>query len=175
MKPRPTSTRYTSERVVNISVRQMLHAWDRVDARVVDFMAVHGIYFMRISLAIVFIWFGLLKVVGRSPVADLVSHTAYWVPPEFLVPFLGYWEVAVGLGLLFRVTLRLTLLFFWLQMGGTFLVLVLRPDIAFQGGNPLLLTTEGEFVVKNLILLSVGLAIGGTIRHRHRGSPKPLP
>jgi uncharacterized membrane protein YkgB len=57
---------------------------------------------------------------------------------------------------------------FALQMVGTFLVLIVQPDVAFQHGNPLLLTTEGEFVVKNLVLLSAGLLIGSRVR----GLPK---
>ena len=131
----------------------------------VRFMSAHGVRLLRLSLAVTFIWFGMLKVVGVSPVRDLVAHTVYWVSPEFFVPFLGVWEVVVGLGLLFAVAIRLTLLLFWLQMIGTFLVLVLRPDIAFQqGANPLLLTTEGEFVIKNLVLISAGLVVGGTVR-----------
>ena len=131
----------------------------------VRFMSAHGVRLLRLSLAITFIWFGMLKIVGVSPVRDLVAHTVYWVSPEFFVPFLGVWEVAVGLGLLFAVAMRLTLLLFWLQLAGTFLVLVLRPHIAFQQGTlPLLLTTEGEFVIKNLVLISAGLVVGGTVR-----------
>jgi putative oxidoreductase len=49
-------------------------------------------------------------------------------------------------------------------MLGTFLVLVVQPDIAFQEANPLLLTTEGEFVIKNLVLLSAGLLIGSRLK-----------
>ncbi len=52
----------------------------------------------------------------------------------------------------------------WAVGYGTFLVLVLRPDVAFQGSNPLVLTVEGEFVVKNLVLLSAGLVIGSRLR-----------
>ena len=70
----------------------------------------------------------------------------------------------MGLGLLFGVVQRLTLFLFWLQLSGTFLVLVLRPDIAFQGGNPLLLTVEGEFVIKNIVLIAGGIVVGGTVR-----------
>ena len=84
------------------------------------------------------------------------------------VPFLGIWEVIVGLGLLFSWKLRLILLLFWLQMAGTFLVLLTLPDIAYQGGNPLLLTTEGEFVIKNLILITAGLVVGSTVRRSDR-------
>ncbi|MBA4116325.1 MAG: DoxX family membrane protein, partial [Rubrobacter sp.] len=123
---------------------------------------------LRISLGVIFVWFGVLKVIGASPVYDLVASTVYLVPPEFFVPFLGFWEIAVGLGLLTGLALRLTLVFFLMQMAGTFLVLVVKPEVAFQGLNPLLLTTEGEFVVKNIILISGALVVGSTIRRRER-------
>ena len=93
-----------------------------------------------------------------------MAQTVSWVAPEILLPLLGVWEIAVGLGLLLRVALRTTLFLFWLQMAGTFLVLLLRPDLAFQQGNPLLLTTEGEFVIKNLVLISAGIVVGSTVR-----------
>ena len=142
--------------------------WERIDRWMVGFMDTYGTELLRISVAVVFIWFGLLKIVERSPVYDLVARTVYWVSPDFFVPFLGVWEVVIGVGLLFRLALRLTLFLFWLQLAGTFLVLVLRPDIAFQYGNPLLLTTEGEFVIKNLVLIAAGLVIGGTVQRKDR-------
>ncbi len=148
--------------------------WRRLDQGMIWFMATFGIHILRVCVGLVFIWFGLLKVIGNSPVAALVAQTVYWVPPEAFVPFLGVWEMLVGLGLLFAAALRLTLFLFWLQMAGTFLVLVLRPDIAFQHGNPLLLTTEGEFVIKNLVLIAAGLVVGGTVRRdRDAGGKGP--
>ncbi|MDP3702796.1 MAG: DoxX family membrane protein [Candidatus Omnitrophota bacterium] len=142
--------------------------WQRLDAAMVGFMAAWGIRLLRICLGIVFIWFGALKVSGHSPVVALVAAAVPWFPPETFVPFLGVWEILVGAGLLFGVALRLTLLLFWLQLAGTFLVLVLRPGIAFQYSNPLLLTTEGEFVIKNLVLIAAGLVIGGTVQRKDR-------
>ena len=144
-------------------VKQLQTRWERLDRLMIDFMTANGTRLLRVALAITFIWFGALKVVGRSPVADLVAQTVYWLPPAFFVPFLGWWEVVVGVGLLLRVALRLVLLLFWLQMAGTFLVLVLRPELAFQSGNPLLLTVAGEFVIKNLVLIAAGLVIGSTV------------
>ena len=141
------------------------NVWNRIDAAMIGFMTAYGIAVLRVTVAIVFIWFGALKVVHRSPVADLVASTVYWMNPSLFVPLLGIWEIIVGLGLLLAVALRLVLLLFWLQMAGTFLVLVLRPEIAFQGRNPLLLTTTGEFVIKNLVLIAAGLVIGSTVRH----------
>jgi uncharacterized membrane protein YkgB len=142
---------------------------DRLDDPMVRFMQAHGIRALRIALGIVFIWFGALKVIGRSPVADLIAGTVYWVSPDWFIPCLGWWEIVVGAGLLFRLALRLVLFLFWLQLCGTLLVLVLRPDLSFQEGNVLLLTTEGEFVMKNLVLIAGGLVVGSTVRSRTPG------
>jgi uncharacterized membrane protein YkgB len=143
----------------------------RLDARLTTWMARRGPLALRWALGAVFVWFGALKVAGLSPVGDLVARTVDWADPSWFVPLLGAWEVAVGLGLLLAVGLRLVLALFWLQLAGTFLVLVLRPDLAFQGGNPLLLTVEGEFVVKNLVLIAGGIVVGGTLAPRRRSAP----
>lgn len=145
--------------------------FNRFDKEMIRLMETYSIDVLRVALALVFIWFGALKITGDSPVSDLVANTVPWPPPEFFVPFLGVWEVAVGLGLLFKFALRMTLFLFWLQMAGTFLVLILQPGVAFQNGNPLLLTMEGEFVVKNLVLVASGLVVGSTVRHRETSGP----
>lgn len=137
---------------------------ERIDDTVVRFLRRWSIVVLRVSVAVVFIWFGALKVFDVTPVADLVGDTVYWVDPDWFVPVLGVFEIAVGVGLLVRRYLRTVLGLFALQMVGTFLVLVIQPDVAFQDGNPLLLTVEGEFVVKNLVLLSAGMVVGATVR-----------
>ena len=135
---------------------------DYLDERLVQLVAPYRFRLIRFSLATVFIWFGLLKVIGHTPMFDLVAQTVHWlpVPPNIFVPLLGVLEMVVGLGLLFGrgPVLRLSLVLFLLHMSGTFLVLA-QPDIAFQKGNPLLLTTEGKFVVKNLCMVTAGLAL----------------
>jgi len=151
---------------MNVSVGSLWAVLDRLDEKAIWLMSRYGILALRISLGVIFVWFGVLKVIGDSPVYDLVASTVYLVPPELFVPFLGFWEIAVGLGLLTGLALRLTLIFFLMQMAGTFLVLVVKPEVAFQGLNPLLLTTEGEFVVKNIVLISGALVVGSTIRRR---------
>jgi putative oxidoreductase len=140
------------------------HQVEQLDRKVLQFLRRVALPLLRISLGTVFIWFGLLKVVGETPVAELVANTAYWIDPNLLVPLLGAFEIIVGLGLLVGRGLRVVLALFVLQMIGTFLVLLLQPEIAFQGSNPLFLTTEGEFVIKNLVLLSAGLTIGSRLK-----------
>lgn len=150
-------------------VQPLWRRLERIDERIIRFMQANGLRLLRIALGIVFVWFGLLKVIGQTPVYELVGNTVYWVDPAWFVPFLGLWEIVVGLGLLFGIALRLTLLFFFMQMIGTFLVLIVKPEVAFQDGNLLLLTVEGEFVVKNLVLLAAGIAVGGTVERRKSG------
>lgn len=141
----------------------MKDLFDRFDRMVVTGLQRWSVPILRLSLGIVFLWFGALKVFGVTPVSDLVAATVYWVDPDWFVPLLGVVEMLVGAGLILRRALRLILAVFLAQMAGTFLVLIMLPDVAFQDGNPLLLTVEGEFVVKNLVLLSAGLVVGSMV------------
>jgi putative oxidoreductase len=137
---------------------------ERLDSRILAFLERAALPLLRVSLGLVFVWFGVLKIAGETPVTELVADTVYWVDPSWFVPLLGVFEVVVGIGLLLGRLLRIVLALFALQMMGTFLVLVIQPEVAFQDGNPLLLTTEGEFVIKNLVLLSAGLVIGSRLK-----------
>lgn len=134
-----------------------------VDTAIRGFLGSVGFIALRMSVGLVFVWFGLLKVLDVSPVADLVARTVYWFDPDIVVPALGVFEVAVGVLLLLNRWLRLALALFAGQMLGTFLVFVILPDVAFRHGNPLLLTVEGEFVVKNLVLLAAGMVVGSRV------------
>jgi uncharacterized membrane protein YphA (DoxX/SURF4 family) len=133
---------------------------ERIDGMLVSWLRTWSAPLLRISIGVVFIWFGALKVFDVSPVSELVAATVYWVDPGWFVPVLGIAEVVVGVFLVVGVALRPVLLVFVLQMIGTALVFVVLPEVAFADGNLLKLTVEGEFVVKNLVLLTAGLVIG---------------
>ena len=50
--------------------------FDVVDASITNWMARHGLPLLRISLGIVFLWFGALKFFpGLSPASDLAART----------------------------------------------------------------------------------------------------
>lgn len=117
---------------------------------------------LRLSLALVFIWFGALKVAGKSPVFALIAATLPWVNPHFVVPALGVVEIMLGIGLIFLSRARrLVLLVLTGHLLGTFLTFVDAPGWVFQNGNPLMLTASGEFVLKNLVLISSALVLVG--------------
>jgi hypothetical protein len=56
---------------------------------------------------------------------------------------------------------RATLLVLVGHLAGTFLTFVTATSLMFQNGNPLTLTSNGEFVVKNLVLISAALVLIG--------------
>ncbi len=143
----------------------IFEAFDQIDRSIAGWMERYGYLLLRCSLGVVFIWFGLLKPLGLSPAAELVKRTVYWFPPEMFIPILGWWEVAIGLGLLYRPLIRVALLLMFLQMPGTMIPLVLLPEVCFTQ-FPFAPTLEGQYIIKNLVLISAGIVVGGTVRRR---------
>jgi uncharacterized membrane protein YkgB len=138
---------------------------NRIDRRIAGWMRRNGPLLVRVALAIVFIWFGILKPLGQSTATDLVTRTVYWVDPAWFIPLLGWWEVGIGVCMLIRPLLRLAVLLLFLQMPGTFLPLVLLPEICFESA-PLVPTLEGQYIIKNLVLIAAAIVVGGTVRER---------
>lgn len=142
---------------------------DRLDKNLTAHMARHGITLLRLSVGIIFLWFGFLKFFpGLSPAEDLAARTIQvlsfgWVPPPIALTLLAVWECAVGLGLILGVYLRATLLLLWLQMAGTITPLFIFPQEVFSQ-LPYAPTLEGQYIIKNLVLVSAGIVVGATVR-----------
>ena len=117
---------------------------------------------LRISLGIVFFWFGALKVFGESPANDVITKTIYWFNPDIFIPILGIWEMTIGICLIVTAFIRVGLFLLALQMPGTFLPLVLLPEVCFQS-IPFNLTLEGQYIVKNLVLIGAAMAVGAKL------------
>jgi len=142
--------------------------FDSVDRRISSFMNRWGGRALRCSLAIIFIWFGLLKPLGISAAAPLVKMTVGWMPllsTDGWLSVIGWWEVVIGVTFLFRRTARIAIALLAMQMVGTFMPLVLLPEVTFQpGGVPFVPTMEGQYILKNLLIISSALVIGGQLR-----------
>ena len=135
-----------------------------VDKKITGWLGYYGLKILRFSVAVVFIWFGWLKVINYSPATELVAQTVYWVDSSWFVPFLGWWEFVIGFCFLFRPLIRLGLFLLVPQIIGTFLPIVLLPDVTFQSGEFLLPTLEGQYIIKNLIIIGAAMVIGATVR-----------
>lgn len=148
---------------------QYLHTiYDRVDLRITRWMARYSLDVLRLALGVIFIWFGALKYFpGLSPAEELVRNTIYFFDPDLVLPILATWEVLIGIGFLsgfFTNKLqRLTILLLFMQMVGAALPLVLLPEVCWTA-FPFVLTLEGQYIVKNLVILGSALALGATVR-----------
>jgi uncharacterized membrane protein YphA (DoxX/SURF4 family) len=150
--------------------------FDRIDRSIAVFMGRFGVAALRVSLAIIFVWFGILKPLGISPAQPLVERTVDWMPmlnPEQWVAVIGWWEVVIGVAFLFRATTRLAIALLAVQMAGTLMPLVLLPGITFQpGGVPYAPSMEGQYIIKNLLIISAALVVGGTVRRTGPDVPR---
>jgi uncharacterized membrane protein YkgB len=143
--------------------------FDRLDRRNTAWMAEHGLTLLRMALGIVFLWFGALKLIpGLSPAEELAGKTIETltlgiVPASVAVPVLALWEVAIGIGLLVGRWMRVTLALLFVQMLGTITPLFLFPAetwILF----PIAPTLEGQYIIKNIVLVSAAIVLGATVR-----------
>jgi uncharacterized membrane protein YkgB len=137
---------------------------DLLDERITYYLDKYGLILLRYSIGTVFIWFGALKPLGKSPANELVENTILFIPSEVFIPILGIWEILIGVGLIIRRFNRIAILLLFLQMPGTMLPLILLPDVCYVT-FPFVLTIEGQYIIKNLVLISGGIVIGGTVRN----------
>jgi uncharacterized membrane protein YkgB len=114
----------------------------------------------RISLGILFVWFGLLKPLGHKTTTSLVAHTIYWGDPETMVVVLGVWEVIIGLCLMVFPLVRIAIFLLFLRLPGILLAFVLEPTVLFVH-FPFAPTPEGQYLIKDLTLFLAALAIAG--------------
>jgi uncharacterized membrane protein YphA (DoxX/SURF4 family) len=147
----------------------ILRQLENVDRRITRWMADNGILLLRISLGVVFLWFGVLKFVpGLSPADELATRTIYTlsfglVSPEISRPVLALWETLIGLGLITGRFMRATILLLFLQMVGTVTPLFLFPAETW-GTFPIAPTLEGQYILKNIVLVTAAIVIGATVR-----------
>jgi len=143
--------------------------FQRIDINITTWMASNGIRILRISMGIIFFWFGMLKYFeGLSPAESLAIRTIDMlsfglIGPEVVRYGLATWEVLIGVGLIFKIYLRETLLLMFAQMLGTLTPIVLLPDEVFTI-FPYGLTLEGQYIVKNLVIIGAGMVVGATVR-----------
>ena len=77
--------------------------------------------------------------------------------------FVGCWEVVIGLGFVTGRLLRVTVALMYLQMLGAMSPVALNPAAVFVQ-PPFVLTLEGQYIVKNLVLLAAAIVVGARAR-----------
>ena len=141
----------------------------RLYERITKWMADHSIVFMRFALGIIFFWFGVLKFFPSiSPAEDLASRTIAILSGGMIAPgvslfILALWECLIGIGLITKKFQRATRALLFLQMLGTITPLFFFPEETFTQ-FPYALTLEGQYIIKNLVIIAAAIALGATVR-----------
>jgi uncharacterized membrane protein YphA (DoxX/SURF4 family) len=148
-----------------VSLRRL----ETLEAGLQIWLAAHCITVTRIALGVVFLWFGLLKLLPEPCITtELAGRTINFltfgvVPAQVAIPVLAVWECAIGVGLLTRRCMRTTIALLALQMSGTFVPLVLFPaeSWTYLAYAP---TLEGQYIIKNIVLVAAGMLLAATMR-----------
>ncbi|MFJ7416318.1 DUF417 family protein [Streptomyces sp. NPDC098077] len=163
--PPPGSTPEPPSRTSGFGRDRPATAGPRALQRLADHVNMRALALLRVTVGIVFVGFGVLKLFpSASPAEQLAVDAATkmtlgLVPETVLLLSLAALETAIGIGLIAGGRLlRPALVAFFLHMGGVFSTLVLLPDAMWQPHSPAP-TMEGQYVVKNVVLVAVCLVV----------------
>lgn len=156
----------------------LMRAFRAFDDRLVAFVSRHGLLCVRIGLGVVYFWFGILKYFpGISPAEVLAAKTVETItfglmPPHIGLPVLATWECFIGAGLLLGIFPRLILVLICTHLIGTFTPMFFYPAEIWTS-FPFMLTLEGKYIVRNLVLYGAALMIGASLAAKRREAVVP--
>ncbi|WP_139149675.1 hypothetical protein [Flavobacterium caeni] len=125
----------------------------------------NGIIALCISVGVIFVWFGFLKFFeSTSPAENIASRTILWLTngwlePHYSMPILGTLECFIGIGIWIKKWTNHVLPLMYFQMLGTLLPLFVFREDTWQS-IPLVPTLEGQYIIKNAVLISEGIVLG---------------
>ena len=111
----------------------------------------------RISIFVIYFWFGFLKLIDASPanplVESLLNKTLPFINFSQFIIFLGVWEMVVGVFFLIPKLEKAAIIIFALHTITTLMPLFLLPTVAWKGF--FVPTLEGQYMIKNLITIAL--------------------
>lgn len=149
----------------------MTTKFEKLDNFIINTFKRYGTTTLRISLGVVFLWFGFLKFFPNvSPAETLATRTIDvltfgLIVPSVSIKILALWESLIGLGMLTNKFQRVTLLLLWSQMVGAWSPLVIFPSEMFIM-FPFVLTLEGQYIVKNLVIIAGSFVLAGMVTNK---------
>ena len=129
---------------------------------------------MSLSLGLVYLWFGTLKFFpGLSPAEELASQTIailtfHVFDDRLSLILLAIWEVSLGVLLVLNICRRYSIPVALVHILLTFSPMLLMPEKVFHA-SPIMLTLTGQYIVKNLVIISVLLVLWKQHKEREAG------
>lgn len=137
----------------------------RVDHALINFFRRYSTPVARLALFTVFFWFGLLKVLGLSPAADLVrslyEQTITFMQFDTFYILFSLYECLIGILFLIKGVERIVIPLLFIHMFATFLPLIMLPDATWQ--SALVPTLEGQYIIKNLVIIAAAFGIAANL------------
>ena len=126
--------------------------------------------FAHIALFIVFVWFGLLKVLGSSPanplVISLLNETLPFMSFNVFNILLGSYEVLIGLLFIIPRAEKAAIALLIPHMVVTILPLMLLPTITWQGF--LTPSMEGQYIIKNVVIIALAAMVFADLNKKRK-------
>lgn len=142
-----------------------------LDHAIITFFRRISIPFARLGLFTIFFWFGLLKVLDRSPASPLVQQlferTISGISFDSFLILFGLLECLIGILWLIPSMERIVIPLLFIHMITTAMPLWLLQSITWSGF--LVPTMEGQYIIKNILHIATAIGIAS---HLH---PMPFP
>lgn len=139
-------------------MKTLFYKYFRIEQKVANFAQKYSITILRYSFALIYFWFGWLKLLGISPADELVYRSTEWLDFPHFITVLAIWEIMIGIFFAIKKLQKIGLWMFFLKIPGTFLPLFTNPEKCFTF-IPFGLTLEGQYIFKNLIMVSAALVM----------------
>jgi len=120
-----------------------------------------SLYYARVAVFIIYFWFGILKVIGLSPASGVVerlfNETVPLMPFSVFIILFGLFECLIGILFLMKGLEKTAFVLLIIHMVTTFGPLFFLPGETWQGF--FVPTLEGQYIIKNLVIISTALFI----------------
>lgn len=140
---------------------------EHIDSKLIRFSSRFAVGAAQIGLAIIFFWFGILKLVGMSPVNDLIAELSLALAPNLetsaVIIGIGVLEVLIALTIIDRELLRLAILFLVFHLVLVSLPLFVLPELTWNGF--LAPTLIGQYIIKNILVVTAGMVVLADLKH----------
>jgi uncharacterized membrane protein YkgB len=140
--------------------------YKNIDLRVIAFFKRIYVPAARISIFLIFFWFGFIKLLGLSPASPLAealtSKTVGMQYFDMLFVILAAIECVIGLLFLFPKATRVVIPLLLFHMAIVCSPLVLVPEYTWQ--SPFVPTLEGQYIIKNAVVVAVAIGIAASTR-----------
>lgn len=138
--------------------------YQAIDLRLIAFFKRTFLPVARVSIFLIFFWFGIIKILGLSPASPLAEAlTAKTIGMQYfdaLFMILAILECIIGVLFLFPKMTRIVIALLLAHMAIVCSPLLLVPEYTWQ--SFLVPTLEGQYIIKNAVVVAVAIGIAAS-------------